>query len=330
MIVQFFGGSGFIGTTTLDMLKRNHKCINIDKNVSFLHPELTLIADITNIKELEVLPIQKVDVTVLLAAEHRDDVNPVQLYYDVNVEGTRNVLAVMEQRGINKIVFTSSVAVYGLNKENPSEQHPVDPFNHYGRSKWQAEEVLREWYYKDPKNRSLTIIRPTVVFGERNRGNVYNLLKQVASGKFMMVGSGENKKSMAYVGNVAAFLKYCVETAKPGYRLYNYVDKPDLTMNQLVAQVEKSLNKKIASFRLPYTLGYLGGLSFDLLSKITGKKFPVSAVRVKKFCATTQFDATNAHASGFKSPFSLEQGLDNTLTYEFRTINKDQIIFDSE
>ena len=61
-----------------------------------------------------------------------------------------------------------------MNKHNPDENHPHDPFNHYGKSKWQAEEVLREWYNKAPTERSLTIIRPTVIFGERNRGNVYN------------------------------------------------------------------------------------------------------------------------------------------------------------
>ena len=54
----------------------------------------------------------------------------------------------------------------------------------------------------------MTIIRPTVIFGEKNRGNVYNLLKQIASGKFLMIGKGQNRKSMAYVGNVVAFIKY--------------------------------------------------------------------------------------------------------------------------
>ncbi len=81
--------------------------------------------------------------------------------------------------------------------------------------------------------------------------------------------------------------------------MFNYIDKPDMNMNELVQQVEISLNKKLPAVRLPYLLGYMGGLSFDLLAKLTGKKFSVSAVRVKKFClprseayrgATTQFD----------------------------------------
>ncbi len=256
---------------------------------------------------------------VLLAAEHRDDVSPTSLYYEVNVEGTRNVLDAMDKNGIKNIIFTSSVAVYGLNKKNPVESSSVDPFNHYGKSKWQAEEILREWYRKESENRALTIIRPTVIFGEQNRGNVYNLLNQISRGNFLMVGNGTNKKSMAYVGNIVAFIKNCLETQKPGYRLFNYVDKPDLCMNELVQQVERSLSKELLSFRLPYWLGYMGGLSFDLLTKVTGKNFSISAIRVKKFCATTQFDATLAHNSGFKAPVTLEEGLNRTIQFEFVT-----------
>ena len=54
--------------------------------------------------------------------------------------------------------------------------------------------------------RSLVVVRPTVVFGEGNRGNVYQLIHQIISGRFVMVGSGKNRKSIAYVGNLSAFL----------------------------------------------------------------------------------------------------------------------------
>jgi nucleoside-diphosphate-sugar epimerase len=326
--IALIGASGFIGTRLIGQLGIED-CMNIDKNISVKYPEITTIQNILENELIDSIH-SETQTIVLLAAEHRDDVSPTSLYYDVNVQGTRNVLDAMDKKGIKNIIFTSSVAVFGLNKKNPDESYPVDPFNHYGKSKWQAEEVLREWVNRDMENRSLTIIRPTVIFGERNRGNVYNLLKQIASGKFMMVGNGTNKKSMAYVGNIVAFVQYCIETQKPGYRLYNYIDKPDLNMNELVQQVEKSLNKKLPAIRLQYWLGYMGGLSFDLLAKLTGKKFSVSAVRVKKFCATTQFDATLAHNSGFKAPFTLSEGLHRTLHYEFIDKEKDGVVFESE
>lgn len=323
------GASGFVGTRLIDICDSDYIITNYDKKQSPFFSKLTTLGDVRDQTALNTI-LKNKNTVILLAAEHRDDVSPVSLYYDVNVQGTVNVLNAMDKNGIKNIIFTSSVAVYGLNKKNPDELHPTDPFNHYGKSKWQAEEVLREWFNKDPRERALTIIRPTVIFGERNRGNVYNLLKQIASGKFLMVGKGTNYKSMAYVGNIAAFIKYHLENLKPGYQIFNYIDKPDSNMNELVSQVEKSLNKKIPSTHFPYWLGMFGGYSFDVLSKLSGKKFPVSSVRVKKFCATTQFDATKAHSCGFKAPFTLNEGLDRTLKYEFIQKNQDGITFESE
>jgi len=322
------GGSGFIGTKLISELGEQN-CLNIDKNNSIKYNKNIAIKNINDRDLISVFP-ESSKTVVLLAAEHRDDVNPISLYYDVNVQGTKNVLDSMDQKGIKKIIFTSSVAVYGLNKKNPDENHPIDPFNNYGKSKFQAEEILREWHNKDPENRSLSIIRPTVIFGEANRGNVYNLLKQISSGKFLMIGSGTNKKSMAYVGNVVAFIKHLIDNEKPGYRIYNYIDKPDFTMNMLVEQVRNDLNQNGSLIRIPEFIGLIGGYVFDLLAKITGKKLPISSVRVKKFCATTQFSADKLDKSGFKRPYTIQEGLKRTLQYEFKDNHIDEDVFYTE
>jgi len=101
-------------------------------------------------------------------------------------------------------------------------------------------------------------------------------------------------------------------------------------MNDLVKCVEISMNRKIPSMRLPYWFGYLGGKSFDFLSLITGKKFPISAVRIKKFCATTQFRADLLERSDFVAPFTIIDGLKRTLFYEFIDPNKDETTYISE
>lgn len=235
----------------------------------------------------------------------------------------------MDSAGIKNIIFTSSVAVYGLNKNNPSESHIKDPFNHYGKSKWKAEQIIREWYDKDSTGKSVTIIRPTVIFGERNRGNVYNLFKQICSGKFLMVGKGENKKSMAYVGNVVAFIKNRIEKKELGYHIFNYADKPDYNMNEIVSIIEEKMELNIPKYKIPYSLGMIGGYFFDFISKLTTKKMSISSVRVKKFCAVTQFDASKAHNS-FDAPFDLKKGLEATLEHEFINTKNDDVLFYSE
>lgn len=330
MKVSLIGGSGFVGTRLIGLLQEDKKyiCRNLDLEPSHFFNEITTLGDVRIQEDVDRF-LKDTDVVVLLAAQHRDDVTPVSLYYDTNVGGIEKTLKAMEKNNVKRIVFFSSVAIYGMNKNNPAEDHPADPFNHYGKSKWQAEEVLRNWHATHP-DWNISIIRPTVIFGERNRGNVYNLLKQISSGKFLMIGKGVNKKSMAYVGNVVAFVKFILENKEKGYNVYNYIDKPDKDMNELVGTVSQVFNKKIPSVHFPYWLGLLGGYGFDTLSFITRKKLAVSSVRVRKFCATTVFNANKAHSSGFMAPYTLEEGLKRTLKFEFIDPENDGVTFKSE
>jgi len=330
MNVTLIGGSGFVGTRLLDLLKDNSEYTlrNIDLQQSHFFNDITEIGDVREQDQMDKMLVGS-DVVVLLAAQHRDDVSPTSLYYDTNVGGMKVTLNSMEKNGVKRLVFFSSVAVYGLNKNNPNEEHPADPFNHYGKSKWQAEQVLQEWHKNHP-DWNINIVRPTVIFGERNRGNVYNLLKQISSGKFLMVGKGTNVKSMAYVGNIVAFVKFMIENVKEGYNVFNYIDKPDTNMNDLVALVSEVLDKHIPSTHVPYWLGMMGGYCFDALAFVTRKKLAISSVRVKKFCATTQFDSTKAMSSGFVPPYTLKEGLSRTLEFEFVHPREDAIEFVSE
>lgn len=330
MKITMIGASGFVGTRLIDLLKSEtqYELKNVDLLPSHFFNDITVIGDVRDQAQMD-REIAGSDVVVLLAAQHRDDVSPISLYYDTNVTGMEVTLKAMEKNGVKRIVFFSSVAVYGLNKNNPNEEHEKDPFNHYGKSKWEAEQVLQKWYASHP-DWNINIIRPTVIFGERNRGNVYNLLSQISSGKFLMVGKGENRKSMAYVGNIVAFVKYMIDDCTNGYNVFNYIDKPDFNMNQLIALVGNVLDKRIPSIHFPYWLGMCGGYCFDLLAKITGKKLPISSVRVKKFCATTEYDASKAMATGFNAPYTLSEGLSRTLEFEFVHPRKDDVVFKTE
>ena len=316
MNICTIGGSGFVGTRLISLLQDGHAVLNLDKAPSAAHAALSLTGDV---REPESFTAQLAgqDAVILLAAEHRDDVSPTSLYYDVNVEGMRNVLQAMDAQGVKNIVFTSSVAIYGMNQPTPpTETSPEAPFNHYGKSKWQAEHVLQEWITKG-EGRNALVIRPTVIFGEENRGNVYNLLKQIYTGKFLMIGNGRNCKSMAYVGNIVAFMKYKLESGFSGMEIFNYVDKPDFDMNTLVSEIYRHKGQSAPKLRIPYPIGILGGYCFDFLAKVTGKKLPISSIRVKKFCSSTEINGDKLDASGFVRPVDFKDGLQQTLTSEF-------------
>ena len=167
-----------------------------------------------------------------------------------------------------------------------------------------------------PENQ-LHVIRPTVIFGEGNRGNVYNLFHQLAMGRFLMVGDGKNRKSMAYVGNIAAFLKWNIELNHAAYSVYNYIDKPDYDMYDLVNGFERILNKHLPPISLPYWLGLCGGYCFDILAFITRKNFPISSIRVRKFCAQTIFKSDRMQSCGFIPPYPMPEALRRTVEFEF-------------
>ncbi len=318
--VTITGGSGFIGTQLSRRLRHAGTSFEIlDIRESALFSENWRSGDITDPESLsQSISGQSI---IHLAAEHRDDVRDRSRYHAVNVGGTRNLALAASEKNINRIVFTSSVAVYGFALPDTGEDGAINPFNDYGRTKYEAELVLREWQAGDPQVRSLTIVRPTVVFGPGNRGNVYNLLSFIASGRFLMVGPGTNRKSMAYVDNVAAFLELAT-TFGPGVHLYNYVDKPDLTMNELVGQVRQTLfGRSDVGPRLPAWLGLAAGTAADVVSRMTNRTLPISAIRLKKFTATTAFASAATTVSGFVPEVTLAEGLARTLQHEF--INPD-------
>ena len=330
MLVNVIGGSGFIGSRLVTRLDSNNNYFFriIDKQLGVLFPNKTQVADVQDFECLKD-SIPPESIIINLAAEHRDDVYPIELYDKVNVGGAKNISDIARLKNISKIIFTSSVAVYGFAPLGTNESGVITPFNDYGRTKWEAEKVYQEWQSEDPQNRTLVIVRPTVVFGERNRGNVFNLLKQIASGKFVMVGDGLNRKSMAYVENVAAFLEYSLDF-KPGVHIYNYIDKPDFSMNTLVAHVNKLLGRSSEiKFRLPFSLGLLIGSGFDLVAKITGKKFPISAIRVKKFCANSVYESA-IESIGFIPPVPLMDAIEKTVRFEFIEDHKNEQVFYSE
>ena len=314
--IALIGGSGFVGSALSKLLIRNQFIISIfdiKQNPDFY--EFTSIVDVRDLKELNIR-INNIDVIINLAAEHKDNVTPVALYDEVNVNGAINVCEIARAKKVRKIIFTSSVAVYGFAEPETNEFGDIRPFNDYGRTKYEAELIYKSWQAEDPINRTLVIIRPTVIFGEGNRGNFYNLLKQIYLKKFVMVGKGENKKSVAYVDNVAAFIKFSL-AFRAGIHIFNYIDQPDLSMNELIKYVNKALKRpgKIY-FRIPLFLGLFIGRLSDLFSFITNKKLPISYIRIRKFCSESTYSSLSKK-EGFTPPFKLMQAIHRTIKYEF-------------
>lgn len=315
MKVLVAGGSGFIGSRLVPhLVEHGHEVVIYDLVVNPVNASITVAGDVRDAESYTAVAAG-CDAIINLAAVHRDDVRPLDLYQTTNVDGATNTVTAAVANGIERILFTSTVAVYGLDEGQSTETDVPHPFNEYGRTKLAAEEIYRAW--QSERDTTLTIVRPCVIFGEGNRGNVYTLAKQLSTGRFLSVGDGTNRKSMAYVGNVVAWLTEQLENAS-GYALFNYADKPDLTTNELVGVLRDALDQHHGqSIHLPLWLGLAGGKVFDLLARVTKRQLPISSVRIRKFAASTVADTTTLEATGFQRPFTLREGLRRTVRAEF-------------
>lgn len=326
--VSVIGGAGFIGTRLCERLAHagiDFEIIDLKSSRSF--PKQSKIADIRSLDALRSAMMG--DVVVHLAAVHRDDVRDQSLYARTNIDGTQNVCTIARETGVSKIIFTSSVAVYGFSPPGIDEGGAINPFHEYGRTKFEAEELLRAWH-ADADGTELIIVRPTVVFGEGNRGNVYNLLRQIASGKFVMIGRGTNRKSMAYVGNIAAFLDHAIQSDCT-YGVFNYVDGPDYDMTTLVREVRTILHgASRPPLSIPFGAGLVLGYLADGISKLTGRSLPISSLRVRKFCATTSYASSKGNLNDFTAPFGLSEGLRRTVITEFLSPDPRREVFFTE
>lgn len=310
------GGSGFIGSRLVEALRdKGHGVVILDLVVNPRFRDITVQGDVADPAAVA-RAMDGVDVVFNLAAQHRDDVRPISRYYDTNVTGMRVVCDEMERRGIGRMVFTSSVAVYGFDTDDCREDEEKRPDNDYGKSKWEAEGVLREWL-AGGVGRLALVIRPCVVFGPANRGNVYNLLVQVLSGKFLMIGSGRNRKSIAYVDNVVDAIMFVSQLGESA--VVNYADKPDMDMNTLVATIADAGRRSVPRLRLPRAAGMVAGAMLDAAARLTGRSFPLSRVRVHKFCANSVVNADRIRGLGFVPRVTLEAGLRQTVRSEFGT-----------
>lgn len=309
MKIAVIGGSGFIGTRLLGALRAaQYRVVNIDKVASGAHPDCTFVADIRDLPAL--LPLLRgCDGVVNLAAEHGDHVRPLSLYAEVNVAGARNLVTAADANAVQRLIYISSAAVYGHRQVLADEATPLLPDTEYGRSKAQAEAIYAAWAARFA-SRSLTLVRPCVVFGEGNRGNVHTLIDHIRRRRFVMVGRGDHRKSIAYVDNLVDFLMHQL-SSPPGVTIRNYADQPDLSTEALVGQIRVLLGRSPSPFpRVPERLAIAMGWVLDSLAWIRGRPFAISGERIRKFCSDTRIATLYPRP---ESRITLTEGLARTV-----------------
>ena len=303
------GGSGFIGKHLRDTL-RGYEVVLIDKKTpSKLNSNEHFIEhDIT--KSLENFGIEINNQTVIhhLAAVHFDFQTD---FFETNVNGTKNVIEAFSN--CRNWIFYSSVATYGDSTLIRDESSNQEPTNDYGKSKLMMEQAIFEKISSSSLKGRIVMVRPGVVYGEWNFGNVFNLMW--LSSRFFPIGLSSNPiKSMAYVKNLVSSTLFALEKAKVGTPLvYNYVDYDQLGTKDLLRLIGRANESKplYIPFRFVLGVSYILNLPF----KLVGKDFLASPMRVKKFAQPTHFKADKIRELGFVQPVMPEQAVKRTINW---------------
>lgn len=285
------GASGFLGKhicSQLSFLNRKYLTIGRQK-INQIVCDLSVDYPIINLKEIDcVIHSAGMAHSVPKTAAEK------QIFFDVNLTGTYNLLKALESldRLPNSFVFISSVAVYGRESGvNICETNPLEASDSYGLSKIKAELIVKNWCHKN--NVVCTILRLPLLVGKKPPGNLGAMLNGIKKGYYFNIAGGKARKSMVLADDVAKFIPKIKDTGG----IYNLTDGSHPTIKDLSETIAKS---KILNLPLiiAKVLGYLG----DYL----GAKAPINSLKIIKITSDLTFDDTKAREFGWHSQNVLE------------------------
>ena len=314
-----FGGSGFIGTHLIHMIKE--ECLKAgDKiyDLDIVMPgEEGVVPGVVEENEgveyirLDVRkPIEfsfaptKEDVIFNLAAVHRTPGHPDYDYFETNIRGAENVTAFAEKYGINRILFTSSIAPYGAAEELKEETTLPTPNTPYGISKLVAEKIHQIWQEKSPE-RELTIVRPGIVYGKGEHGNMTRLYKGMKGHYYVYAGRKDTIKACIYVKELVQFIKYrMVDHHFPGCDVFNCTFEPAYSIEQICETMKKATGLKA---HIPMIPAGLLMTAARIIGPLGGKKLGIHPDRVKKLMISTNICGKKLAQSGYTFHYTLEE-----------------------
>jgi UDP-glucuronate 4-epimerase len=265
------GAAGFIGSHLSErMLACGWDVIGVDNFDDFYAPETKreniktclnngnfrlIEADIRDNAAMDMAVGDNIDIIVHLAAKAgvRPSIARPLLYVDVNVNGTMVMLEAAKRNKIDKFVFASSSSVYGNNRKVPfSEDDNVDfPISPYAATK-KAGELLCHTYHH-LCGMSITCLRYFTVYGPRQRPDlaIHKFAKLIEQGKAIPVyGDGSMMRDFTYIDDIIDGTVAAMEKCS-GFNIYNLGESQPITVNDLIAEIEKALGKKAIREYLP-------------------------------------------------------------------------------
>lgn len=243
------------------------------------------------------------------AAVHREPGHEDHEYYETNLLGAENVCTWAESVKCRRLIFTSSISPYGLGENEKDERTLPVPATAYGGSKLAAEKIHQTWQARDANGRHLVIVRPGVVFGPGEGGNVSRLIKAVLHRYFFYMGNRSTRKAGVYVKELCHAMWWVLqqqEKCGERFSLFNMSMNPGPSIEDYVEVVCKVAGVRRMVPAVPYPLLLAAAHTIDAVAKPLGINHPFSPIRIRKLVRSNNIRPTYLLESGYSYLFTLE------------------------
>lgn len=295
MKILITGIHGFIGSNLVKQLSPHHQIYGLD----IVNPKKEGVLLTFDWIDLERGEIPDVDVIIHLAGKAHDTKNYTQapVYFEVNTGLTKKIFDYFLASKTGKFIYFSSVkavadTVNGYALTEDEKPHPAGP---YAESKLAAEDHIRDKFdFHHPSEKRVYILRPSMIHGPGNKGNLNLLYKVVSKGIPWPLGSFENRRSFTSIGNMNFVVQQLVDRDIPS-GIYNMSDDEALSTNELITVMSHAMHRKPHIWHLPKammtTLASLGTtlrlpLNKSRLQKLT-ENYVVSNEKIKRALGVT-------------------------------------------
>ena len=320
MKVLVTGGTGFTGSAlVLRLLEQGYSVRSLDYQKGILYDQLEkagaelVLGSITDADFVQ-KSMEGIDFVFHLAAAFRELDVSEKHYYNVNVNGTRNVMDLAKKNNVMKVVYCSTQGVHGHIKNPPGDENsPISPEDYYQQTKYEGELVVNE-FIKDGMN--ATIIRPTAIYGPGDPGRFVMIYKRVKNGSFPMFGSGDTFYHPVYIDNLVDAFLITMEPEKGKGETYIIADEEYLAIKELVKKVGQAMDIDVKIKHYPILPLIIAGHICEKACKPFGITPPIFPRRVDWFRQVRAFRIDKAKRDlGYQPKVDIDEGLKRTAEW---------------
>jgi nucleoside-diphosphate-sugar epimerase len=315
------GASGLLGSHIVEKLCRIGRPVRVvvrpTSDTSWLKtlPVEIVRGDVTDEASLE-SALQGVS-NVFHAAARVGDWGPWSDFKTITIDGTSKLVRVAERAKIRRFVHISSISVYGyvdgegqsFDEQTQLGQH-LYKWAYYTRAKIEAEKIV--WEANRRGHMPCTVIRPSWLYGERDRTTIGRLIDSIREGRAMLIGDGDNRLNVVHAGNVAEACILAADLDVARGQAYNCSNDGVLTQKEYFNAVARALDCPPVSRRIPYRAAYSAALLMECLYRMARSRKPPLITRYSVWLIGRRcfFETSKAREQlGWKSSVSYEQGI---------------------